>query len=190
MIVLASTSPRRKEILSRYFKDFKIVEPTFDESTYECDDPFDCARDLAYLKAESVAKDYFEDIVIGCDTVVSIDDEILRKPKNYEDAFRMIKKLSGRQHYVISGLGVIHKALHVQRITWTTVYFNELSDEQIKNWLNKNTYLDKAGAYAIQDDEFGFVKEIKGSYDNVMGLPSETLLEILASFGYFPNKEL
>lgn len=190
MLILASSSPRRKEILSKYFDNFEVINPTFDESKFECDDPFDFAQTLAFNKAQSVAINHFEDVVIGCDTVIDLDGEIIGKPKDYDDAVRILKKLSGKRHRVISGVTFFHGYLYINQIVFTNVIFNELTDEQIKKWLEKNTYLDKAGAYAIQEDEFGFVKEIKGSYDNVVGFPTEAILKTLADLHYFPNKEL
>lgn len=190
MIVLASTSPRRREILSKYFADFICESPQINEEDFRCNDISEYSLNLSKMKAYSVAKNHPNDLVISCDTIVVFDNKIFEKPKDYDDALRMLKQLSNNKHFVLSAYTILYKDFEINQTVKTYVYFNDLSDEQIKNWLNKNTYLDKAGAYAIQEDEFNFVKKIEGPYSNVVGFPIENILKNLAKLNYFPNKEL
>ena len=190
MIVLASTSPRRKQILSQYFDDFICESPQINEEDFRCKDISEYSLNLSKMKAYSVFKNHENDIVISCDTIVVFEDKIFEKPKNYDDAYQMIKKLSNNKHFVLSAYTILYKDVEINQTVKTYVYFNDLSEEQIQNWLNKNTYLDKAGAYAIQEDEFNFVKKIEGFYSNVVGFPIENILKNLAKLDYFPNKEL
>ena len=190
MIVLASTSPRRKEILSKYFKDFICESPQINEEDFRCKDISEYSLILSKMKAYSVFKNHPEDIIISCDTIVVYDNKIFEKPKNYEDAYNMIKTLSNNKHFVLSAYTILYKDIEINQTVKTYVYFKDLTEEQIKNWLNKNTYLDKAGAYAIQENECGFVEKIEGSYNNVVGFPIENILKNLAKLNYFPNNEL
>ena len=189
MIVLASTSPRRKEILSRYFTDFICESPSINEEDFICTDIGEYSMLLAKMKAYSVFKNHPDDLIISCDTIVVHRNMIFEKPKNEDQAARMLKMLSNDKHFVLSSYTILYKNIEINRTVKTYVYFNELSWNQIHSWLNKNTYLDKAGAYAIQDDEFNFVKKIEGSYNNVVGFPIEDILKNLAKLNYFPNKE-
>lgn len=188
MLVLASTSPRRKEILSRYFDKFECVKPQINEEDFRCKEVSHYALELSKMKAYSVFKDHPNDIIISCDTIVVFDDEIFEKPTSREDAKKMIRKLSGNRHFVLSAYTILYKdGFEINQTVKTYVYFNDLSDEQIEGWLNKNSFMDKAGAYAIQEDEFNFVNKIEGSYNNVVGFPIESILKNLAKLNYFPN---
>ena len=190
MIVLASTSPRRKEILSKYFTDFICESPLINEDDFMCKNISDYALNLSKMKAYSVFKKHPEDVIIACDTIVVYDNRVFEKPKNHEDAYKMLRVLSGKRHFVLSAYTILYKDFEINQTVKTYVYFKDLSKDQIKNWLNKNTYLDKAGAYAIQENECGFVDKIEGSYNNVVGFPIENILKNLAKLNYFPNKEL
>lgn len=190
MIVLASTSPRRKEILSKYFSDFVCEKPQINEEDFRCNDISEYALNLSKMKAYSVFQKFPEDVIISCDTIVVFDNQIFEKPTSREDAKRMLLKLSNNTHFVLSAYTILYKETEINQTVKTYVSFNKLSEEQIENWLNKNTYLDKAGAYAIQEDEFNFVKNIEGLYSNVVGFPIEKILKNLAKLHYFPNKEL
>lgn len=189
MIILASTSPRRKEILGKYFKEFKCVAPLIDESEYSYFGPSDYAYNLAKMKAYSVFRFYKKDLIIACDTIVVSGQRIFEKPHSYEEAFEMLKALSGKTHVVLSAYTILYKDFEITRTIKTYVTFNELTDENIKKYLEKNTYFDKAGGYAIQDGDASLVASIKGSYYNVVGFPIEDILKNLANLGYFPNKE-
>lgn len=189
MIVLASTSPRRKEILSKYFDDFICESPQINEEDFCCTDISKFSALISKMKAYSVFKNHPNDLIISCDTIVVYRNMIFGKPKNREQAARMLKMLSNKKHFVLSSYTILYKDAEINQTVKTYVYFNDLSWEQIFAWLDKNAYLDKAGAYAIQDDVFNFVQKIEGSYNNVVGFPIEDILKNLAKLNYFPNKE-
>lgn len=176
MIILASESPRRKELIKKITKEFTVIPANIDESQLHipaCDLP----GELSKLKAYDVYAKYPNDKVLACDTVVIIDGEILGKPHTAEKAREMLHKLSGRKHVVISGYTIISKEKEVTRTVRTYVYFNKLSDELIEKYIATGSPMDKAGAYGIQDREFDLVNHIEGSFDNVIGLPTEDILQ-------------
>lgn len=178
MFILASASPRRKELLSTLIKDFEIVVSDVDENI-EVDDVYLLPLELSKLKAYSVFKNHQDDIVLASDTIVLLDNEVLGKPKDKEDAKKMLRKLSSRKHQVITGYTLISKEKEINRYVITDVYFKELSDELIDAYVATLSPLDKAGAYGIQDKDFDLVDRIDGSYSNVMGLPLEDLANYL-----------
>ena len=174
MIILASESPRRKELIKKITKEFTVIPANIDESVLHipaCDLP----GELSKLKAYDVFAKYPNDKVLACDTVVIIDGQILGKPHSKEQAKEMLQKLSGRKHVVISGYTIISKEKEVTRTVRTYVYFNKLSDELIDRYIATGSPMDKAGAYGIQDQEFDLVNHIEGSFDNVIGLPTEDI---------------
>ncbi len=174
MIILASESPRRKELIKKITKEFTVIPANIDESVLHipaCDLP----GELSKLKAYDVFAKYPNDKVLACDTVVIIDGQILGKPHSKEQASEMLHKLSGRKHVVISGYTIISKEKEVTRTVRTYVYFNKLSDELIDKYIATGSPMDKAGAYGIQDQEFDLVNHIEGSFDNVIGLPTEDI---------------
>ena len=174
MIILASESPRRKELIKKIAKEFTVIPANIDESVLHipaCDLP----GELSKLKAYDIFAKYPNDKVLACDTVVIIDGQILGKPHSKEQASEMLHKLSGRKHVVISGYTIISKEKEVTRTVRTYVYFNKLSDELIDAYIATGSPMDKAGAYGIQDKEFDLVNHIEGSFDNVIGLPTEDI---------------
>ena len=174
MIILASESPRRRELIKKITKEFTVIPANIDESVLHipaCDLP----GELSKLKAYDVFAKYPNDKVLACDTVVIIDGQILGKPHSKEQAKEMLQKLSGRKHVVISGYTIISKEKEVTRTVRTYVYFNKLSDELIDAYIATGSPMDKAGAYGIQDQEFDLVSHIEGSFDNVIGLPTEDI---------------
>ena len=174
MIILASESPRRRELIKKITKEFTVIPANIDESVLHipaCDLP----GELSKLKAYDVFSKYPNDKVLACDTVVIIDGQILGKPHSKEQAKEMLQKLSGRKHVVISGYTIISKEKEVTRTVRTYVYFNKLSDELIDAYIATGSPMDKAGAYGIQDQEFDLVNHIEGSFDNVIGLPTEDI---------------
>ena len=182
-IVLASASPRRKELLKEIVPDFEIIPSTADESAVGDTSPKNLVKHLAYIKAEEVAlrKENEGKMVIGSDTVVAYKGAVLGKPKDEADAFRMLKTLSGKKHAVYTGVCFIKskdgkKSCYV-KAEKTLVYFNELSDEWIHSYIRGGSPMDKAGAYGIQDG--GLVKKIKGSYTNVVGFPLELVSKMM-----------
>lgn len=174
MLILASKSPRRRELIKKIVSDFEIIPSDFDESKIHCN-PYKLPGELSKHKALSIFKNHPNDKVLACDTIVILDGEVLGKPHTKEKAFEMLKKLSGKKHVVVSGWTLMDKNKTVTRTVETEVYFNELSDELINKYIETGSPMDKAGAYGIQDKKFNLVSHIKGSMDNVIGLPTEDL---------------
>lgn len=172
MIVLASSSPRRIELLKTLTLDFKIIKPVFDEKTISKSQRY-YALTEAKNKAFSI-KTLLNpnDFCISCDTIVVLKREILGKPKDENEAKIFLKKLSNNKHKVITGVCIIYKDKVITKEICSKVYFNKLTDEEIENYINNENVLDKAGAYAIQDDaNFHLIKKIKGDYNNIVGFP-------------------
>lgn len=177
--VLASKSPRRAELMHYIAPDFEILPAECGENPPAGIEADEVPEFLAVQKALDVSKKRPDSLVIGCDTVVILNGEIMGKPKDLEDAFRMLKALSGRVHTVVSGVCLCYKGKTLSFTQKTAVEFYTLSDEDILNYVRQSNPLDKAGAYGIQDKGGLFVKEISGDYYNVVGLPLARLnLEI------------
>tara|TARA_B100001250_G_scaffold405083_1_gene421997 strand:- start:398 stop:967 length:570 start_codon:yes stop_codon:yes gene_type:complete len=172
-IILASSSPRRKEILSRLNINFIVDFGDFEEPPYSKDSsPDDYCKKLSKIKVESIFKKYSDrDLIIGADTIVVIGDDVLGKPSDKKDAFNMLMKLSGKNHTVITAITIKYKGLYHTFSESTTVQFYNLSDLDVLKYINTQSPYDKAGSYGIQDYSTIFVKQIKGSYDNVVGFP-------------------
>ncbi|MBP3422985.1 MAG: septum formation protein Maf [Clostridia bacterium] len=181
--VLASASPRRKELLAECIKEFEIIPSQANEEVEGNPTPKKLVLYLAKIKAEEVAKrpENKGKIVVGSDTVVAFGDKVLGKPKDEEDAYRMLKMLSGKKHAVYTGVSFQlqkgGKYYTDTRVDKTLVYFKELSDEWIWDYIRGGSPMDKAGAYGIQDG--GLVKKIKGSYTNVVGFPLELVKKMI-----------
>lgn len=177
MLILASQSPRRRELIKKVTSDnVTIIPSNVDESKTHA--PAEkLPGELSKLKAMDVFKSHPNDKVLACDTIVVLDGEIMGKPHTEENAKKMLRKLSGKKHLVISGWTLISKEKSITRCVQTEVYFNELSDELIDRYVASGSPMDKAGAYGIQDKEFNLVSHIKGSMDNVIGLPTEDIIE-------------
>ena len=178
-IVLASASERRQELLKRLIKNFDIIVSDFDESKVPFKGSIErYVKDVALGKALDVKNKINDDaIIISADTIVTLEDKILGKPKDEEDAFKILKSLEGRKHSVYSGIVIINTAKNVikQESLATEVTFSEISDDEILKYIKTGEPLDKAGAYGIQGMGGIFVKEIKGCYYNVVGLPLNKL---------------
>lgn len=178
-IILASASERRQELLGRLVKEFDVVVSDFDESSVLFKGSIDdYVKNVALGKAMDVKEKLDEDaIIISADTIVTLENKILGKPKDEDEAFKMIKSLQGRDHKVYSGIVVINTAKNVikQESLCTEVTFSKISDDEIIEYINTGETLDKAGAYGIQGIGGIFVKEIKGCYYNVVGLPLNKL---------------
>ena len=172
-IILASKSSRRKQLLSRILDDFTIIDSNLDESKIKIDEPSKYCRNLSYLKAKTVSKNFKNDIIIGADTIVYLNNIILGKPKDYNEAFNMLKKLSGQTHTVFTGVSIlsINKKININFSEKTNVTFYDIPDNQIDWYIKNNNPYDKAGSYGIQDGSQLFVKVINGNYENVIGLP-------------------
>lgn len=184
-IVLASNSPRRKELLNNLNIDFKIIPSNVEEVVIENEKPEVLAMRLAFSKAYDVASKNKNSIVIGADTIVVLNDNVLGKPKDENDAFNMLKNLSNTYHQVITGISVVRLKDEKKIVDYVVsdVKFKKLDDEKIKRYIDTKEPLDKAGAYGIQGYGSLLVEEIKGDYFNIVGLPTSKLDEIL--FKYF-----
>ena len=181
MLILASESPRRKELIKKITNDFIVVPSNVDESLLHIT-PHDLPAELSKLKAYSVFSKYPNDEVLACDTVVILDGELMGKPKNKKEAFNMLSKLSDKKHVVISGYTYISKDKEITRTVRTYVYFNKLTPELINKYIESGSPMDKAGAYGIQDEEFDLVSHIEGDFDNVIGLPVNDIKQHVFNF--------
>ncbi len=182
-VVLASKSPRRKEIFKMLGANALQI-PSVKEEISNLSNPSQLAMNNAKLKVEDVAnKMDRECIVIAADTIVYVDKQILGKPKDIFDGKEQLRKLSGRSHYVYTGISVSHKGRNITKFTRTKVCFNELSEKEINDYFETKEPLDKAGSYGIQGYGSQFVKKIVGDYFNVMGFPISLFYEILKELG-------
>lgn len=175
-LILASNSPRRKQLLAQAGFTFDTIPSQADEhSTFS--HPCDIAKELATCKALDVYKHNHGCVVIGCDTVVDVDGKVFGKPKDADEATQMLTVLSDRSHFVHTGVCIVWDNGIVVDSQTTTVVFNKLSASQIASYVNGGSPMDKAGAYGIQDS--GFVREIVGEYDNVVGFPTSKIVCVL-----------
>ena len=182
-IILASSSPRRQNILKETNIKFKVVPSKYEEDHTQTVFSYEFIEKLAYNKALEVAQRTTEEaLVIGADTVVVLDDEILGKPKDEEEAVSMLKRLSGRRHKVVTAIAVINtKDNSVKKKAVTSyVEFENLTDEMIKSYVEDYKPLDKAGSYGIQELPAGFVKNVEGSFKNIIGLCPDALMELIS----------
>ncbi|NSL51612.1 Maf family protein [Calidifontibacillus erzurumensis] len=172
-LVLASSSPRRKELLAYAKIPFTIMVSEVDEDFDPNKDPKEIAQDLALQKAKAVfnSADLDDAVVIGADTIVTVDNQILGKPKDAEEAKNMLKMLSGREHVVITGVAIVSSANSTIFYEETKVQFWDLTDEEIEDYIKSGEPFDKAGSYGIQNLGSILVKKIDGDYFNVVGLP-------------------
>ena len=183
-IVLASASPRRKELLENIGCKFSVVISDADEDNIPKDlDPGTYVCELSLLKATQAAKHVDKNtLVIGADTVVAADGRILGKPVDKKEAFEMLKSMSGKTHYVYTGITVVDtNNMHaVSQYEKTAVTMREISDREINYYINNFSVLDKAGAYGIQEYASVFVSRIEGDYFNIVGLPLCRLSEMIS----------
>ncbi len=179
-LILASNSPRRKQLLSSFGFDFEVVVSSFNESD-EALSPQAVAKQNAMGKAKDVFNSLTnksEAIVLGADTVVYLNSKILGKPENSQEAIKMLKSLSGKTHTVVTGYCLVSEKKVISGAEESSVVFNELDDEMIEKYVLTGLPLDKAGAYGIQDG-FNIVKKCIGSINNVIGLPIEEIAPII-----------
>ena len=184
-LILASASPRRADLLSQIGLTFEIYPSEIEEPVPDNDLIGEIVtQKLASLKAKSVAKRYTEGVIIGADTLVSVEDKLLGKPMNNEHAQEILTRLSGSCHQVITGVSLLNIKENIEK-TWaeiTKVHFRKLCLPEIVNYINSGEAADKAGAYGIQGRGAAFVKRIEGCYFNVVGLPLASLMEQLMDF--------
>ena len=182
-LILASGSPRRAEILTAVGWQFEKEVADVDETEISGEKPEDYVQRLAKTKAEAVAANHRNALVLGADTIVVIENQIVGKPKDFEDARRMLEILSGNWHEVLTGIALVKVSegnfetrVNLQR---TRVKFAEMTDAEIEFLVEKGEPLDKAGAYAVQAQAALFIEEIRGDYWNVVGLPVNLVYDLL-----------
>ena len=194
-IILASRSPRRKELLKRIGMDIEICPSNIDENKISINNPVEYVKELARLKAENIAYLYPGSWVIGADTIVVIDDQIIEKPGSRADAVSMLHRLNNREHLVYTAFCICtensdpYTMKPVIRSVKTKVYFKNLTDDEIQWYVNTEEPFDKAGGYGIQGVGSFIVKKISGSYTNVVGLPVCEVVEALISLNLIEFKE-
>ncbi len=180
--ILASTSPRRQFLLKQAGVEFTIISPDYDENILNKKFSYELIENIAENKGKSALEKINEpSIVISADTVVIYDDMVLGKPKNYDEAFKMLSLLNGKKHHVVTGVCVIDNENNKKIIKSNTseVCFNKLTNEEIKDYIENYKPYDKAGSYGIQELPENFVKEIKGEFDNIVGLPTKMLIKMI-----------
>lgn len=183
MLVLASASPRRQELLRNAGIAFEVQPAHIPEDPLPGESAKDCAERLAREKALAVAQERRNDAVLGADTVVVIDGDILGKPVDDADAARMLRLLSGRTHRVITGVCLVLSGQWSVASETTSVTMNEISDEEIRDYVASDEPMDKAGAYAIQGMASRWISRIEGDYSNVVGLPVALVYRMLPRSG-------
>lgn len=181
-IILASASPRRKELLEQIGLKFRI-EPSLIEENIEIDDPVLLVSELSKIKANDVWQSNKNSCIIAADTIVFAKGKVLGKPTDRAEGEQMLKCLSGKKHTVYTGITVQDMNGTITEVSATDVYFKELSQKAIDEYLDTNEYSDKAGAYGIQGYAARFVEKICGCYFNVVGLPLSLLDNILSEKG-------
>ena len=176
-VILASASPRRSELLRELGVEFKVHPSKIGEIHHDQLTAIEVSRINAYRKARAVAKRFPDALILAADTLVYLERELFGKPAHLEDAYEMLEKLQGRTHHVVTAICLLHLREHRQTICVedTAVTFRPLDAVAIRRYLTQVNPLDKAGAYAIQEQGGQIVQEIKGSYSNVVGLPTERL---------------
>lgn len=185
-IVLASQSPRRVELLKQIAENFEVLPSAVEETFDPRRTPIENALFLAREKALQVARDRKGCFVLGADTVVALDGEILGKPADKNDARRILRFLSGREHQVITAVAVVNgRGETFEEATVSAVNFKPLTDEEIDRYVDSGEPMDKAGAYAIQGKGAFMALSYQGSFSNIVGLPLETTRKLLKLSGYF-----
>lgn len=187
-IILASQSPRRKELLSKMGITFTVVQSQFNEQLDESRDTEDVVKELALGKALDVAKAHPDAFVIGSDTIVAVNGRQMEKPVDIDDAREMLTALSDRESTVSTGIAVINLANNIRmvEVDTTSVYFKENNAQTSKlreAYLATNDWADKAGGYGIQSGAASLIERIEGDYDTIVGLPTHTLANMLAKVG-------
>ena len=183
-LVLASASPRRQELLKLLQVEFEVLPSQVLETTEENETPRELVRRLAQAKAMWAQKMRSRSIIVGADTVVVCDGQVLGKPHSPNDARSMLNLLSGRSHDVLTGVCTLHELQCEVDVSRTVVQFSPLSSQEIEAYLKTGEPFDKAGAYAIQGFGSRFIEKIDGCYFNVVGLPISLLYQMLRKMGF------
>jgi septum formation protein len=184
LLILASSSPRRQELLREAGVAFEVYPAHIAEARNAGELPLEYAERLAREKAQAIASRFPGRYVLGADTIVVVDTEVLEKPLNGADAARMLRLLSGRGHHVITAVCLITPKGSLARSATTTVHFREVRVAEIQRYVASGEPMDKAGAYAIQGGAGLWVQRIEGDYSNVVGLPVTLVKEMLHESGF------
>jgi len=179
-LILASASPRRRELLTQAGLRFDVVPAHIDESPHPGEGPASYVRRLALEKAQAVSALHPGAMVLGADTTVVLDGEVLHKPLDIQDAERMLRALSGRAHQVHTGIAIVRGSVQRSHVETTTVYFSATPEADLVCYLATGDSLDKAGAYGIQGYAARWITRIEGDFFNVMGLPIAATVRLLA----------
>ena len=183
-LILASQSPRRQELLKEITSQFEIVPSAIEEVLDLGLRPEENARNIARAKAKSIASEYSDCWVIGADTIVTLDDEIFGKPEDEKDAERILKRLSGREHIVVTGICVVGPQKSRDKFVISKIKIKPLTIQEIKSYIATGEPMDKAGAYAIQGKGSFMVRSFSGSKTNIIGLPIDELKILLKKTNY------
>lgn len=188
-LILASKSPRRRDILNKLNIPYIVYEVEIDESIELDISPRSIVIKISERKVADASHHFSNGLVVGIDTVVCFNKKVLGKPENSEQAYKYMKLLNGNRHEVLSGITVrdIQKGLSYSSFSLTEVFFAKMTEDEINRYLGLNEWVDKAGGYAIQGNAALYINKIVGSYYNVMGLPVEELYKLLKRFYYFEN---
>ena len=182
-VVLASSSPRRRELLRLIGVEHEVIPADIDESHFPGEKPEAHAERLARTKSEAIAAERAQSLVIGADTIVVVDQHILGKPRDVADAARMLRMLSNRSHIVMTAVAVTHAGRTLSLVEKVTVNFRDLTDDDIARYIATGEPMDKAGAYGIQGYGATIVRRIDGDYFAVMGLSLVRLVDLMTQLG-------
>ena len=188
-LILASKSPRRSDLLTKMGFSFTVHVPDVDENISGA--PCDMVRLLSERKAQAVSDLYDEGYIVAADTLVALGDHALGKPRDEEDAFSMLSSLSGKNHQVYTGVCLMNAKTKsfVSRTVRSDVYFKTLTPEEILSYIETKEPMDKAGAYAIQGGAAKFIEKYEGSYDNIVGFPTEEFRRMYDEFASLSTEE-
>ncbi len=184
-LILASTSPRRRDLLALLGIPFDVISPTAEEVPSLALPPGDQATQFALDKAQSIAERYPNDLVLGGDTVIDVDGLLLGKPKDLTEAERMLRQLRGRSHAVHTGIALLHHASHtlVAQLETARVWLTPFTDDELRWYLKTRESEGKAGAYSIQGEGARLIEKIEGDYPTIVGLPLRRTAALLAEHG-------
>jgi septum formation protein len=188
-VILASASPRRSELLRNAGIAFEVAPAEVHEEPFMNENPLEYAQRLARDKAQAVLARYPDGLVLGADTVVIVDEHLLEKPQDTDDAKRMLRLLSGRAHEVVTGVCLTSSQYERTEAEITTVVFSSMSEQEIAEYVASGEPMDKAGAYGIQGIASRWVERIEGDYFNVVGLPIARVYRILTEYEKLEKRE-
>ena len=184
-VILASTSPRRRELLALLGIKFEIIPPAAEEIPFPGLSPREQAKQFALDKALSIARRHPDDLVLGSDTVIEIDGTLVGKPRDLHDADTMLRQLRGRSHHVHTGIALIHETAYVTvvQVETASVLMTPFTDHELRDYLETKESLGKAGAYSIQGEAARFIGKIEGDYPAIVGLPLRQTADLLVQQG-------